>query len=64
MRFGDLPCVPGQPPLPAGQAKKVMRVALPILGGLVIMGNDAPEFLGTLIQGNNVDINLEPDTHA
>jgi PhnB protein len=64
MRFGDLPLGAGQPPISAEQAKRVMHVALPILGGLVIMGNDAPESMGQLIQGNNVDINLEPDTRA
>ncbi|HEX2852604.1 MAG TPA: VOC family protein [Opitutaceae bacterium] len=64
MRFGDLPPGAGQPPLPAGQANQVMQVALPILGGHVIRGNDAPEWMGTLIQGNNVDITLEPDTRA
>src|SRR5437870_4484971 len=64
MRFRDLPPEAGHPPVSAEQANKVIRVALPILGGHVILGNDAPEFLGTLIQGNNVDINLEPDTRA
>ena len=37
-------------------------MALPILGGHIIKGNDAPEFLGELIKGNNMDINLQPDT--
>ena len=65
MRFGDGPPDPGQPPMPAAQAKLVMHVALPILGGHVIMGTDAPEAMGfKLSQGNNVYINLEPDTRA
>jgi PhnB protein len=64
VRFGDLPVQPGQPPWPAEQAKQVMNISLPILGGFVIMGNDAPEAMGQLIQGNNVTINLEPDTRA
>ena len=63
-RFADLPPSAGCPPTPAEQANKVMYVALPILGGHVIMGNDAPEILGKLIEGNNVDINLETDTRA
>lgn len=63
-RFGDLPCAPGQPPWPPEQARLVMNISLPILGGFVIMGNDAPEAMGRLIQGNNVTINLEPDTRA
>jgi PhnB protein len=64
MRFGDLPPQPGQPPLPPEQASQVMNISLPILGGLVLMGNDAPESMGPLIKGNNVTINLEPDTRA
>ena len=64
MRFGDLPPQPGQPPMPAEEAKKVMHVALPILGGHVIMGNDAPASMGKPVQGSNVSINLEPDTRA
>lgn len=64
VRFGDLPLDAGQAPLPPAEAKRVMQVALPILGGLVIMGNDTPESMGQLILGNNVDLNLEPDTRA
>jgi PhnB protein len=63
-RFGDLPPQPGQPPLPAKDAAKIMKIALPILGGHVIIGNDAPEFLGQRIQGNNVSMHLETDTRA
>jgi PhnB protein len=64
VRFGDLPTAPGQPPCPPEQARMVMKVALPILGGHLIIGNDAPPQMGTRIQGNNVTINLEPDTRA
>ncbi|HYD49073.1 MAG TPA: VOC family protein [Terriglobales bacterium] len=64
LRFGDLPLQPGQPPLPPEEARLVMNISVPILGGLVIMGNDAPESMGKLIQGNNVTINLEPDTRT
>jgi PhnB protein len=43
----------------------VMHVALPILGGHILMGTDAPDSMGfTLTQGNNFYINLEPDTRA
>lgn len=43
----------------------VMHVALPILGGHVLMGTDAPESMGFKVNyGNNVYINLEPDTRA
>ncbi|MGC4071168.1 MAG: VOC family protein [Nibricoccus sp.] len=65
MRFGDGPPCPGQPPLPADQVKMVMHVALPILGGHVLMGTDSPEAMGhKLNQGNNIYLNLEPDTRA
>ena len=41
----------------------VMHVALPILGGHVLMGTDALESMGQrLTAGNNVHINLEPDS--
>lgn len=40
-----------------------MHAELPILAGLVLMGTDAPESMGfTVVPGNNVHINLEPDT--
>jgi PhnB protein len=61
-RFGDLPTQPGQPPWTAEQAKMIRNISLPILGGHVIMGNDAPESMGPRIQGNNVTLNLETDS--
>lgn len=65
MRFKDGPPCPGQPSLAAADANLVMHVALPILGGHRLMGTDAPGSMGfTLNQGNNVYINLEPDTRA
>jgi PhnB protein len=65
MRFKDGPPCPGSPPLPEADTQLVMHVALPILGGHVIMGTDSPESMGMkLNQGNNVYINLEPDTRA
>ena len=64
-RMGDGPTVPGQPPLSAADRNLVLHVALPILGGHVLMGTDAPESMGfTLTQGNNVHIMLEPDSRA
>jgi len=65
VRFSDGPACPDQPKLPDADKNLVMHVALPILGGHVIMGTDAPESMGfKLNQGNNVHINLEPDTRA
>jgi PhnB protein len=40
-----------------------MHVSLPILGGHLLMGTDAPESMGFKVNaGNNVYINLSPDT--
>ena len=64
VRFGDLPPQPGQPPLSAKEAAMVMKVALPILDGHMIIGNDAPAHLGQRIQGNNVTMNLETDSRT
>ena len=64
-RFGDIPAAPGQPPLAQADRHLVMHIELPILGGHVLMGTDAPESMGfSLVQGNNCHINLEPDTRA
>lgn len=64
-RFGEVPAAPGQPPLAEADKNLVMHVALPILGGHVLMGTDAPASMGfSLTQGNSVYINLEPDTRA
>jgi PhnB protein len=64
-RFGDAPPAPDQPPLAASDKNLVMHVELTILAGHVLMGTDAPETMGfKLTQGNNVHINLEPDTRA
>jgi PhnB protein len=42
-----------------------MHVELPILGGHMLMGTDALESMGhKLTFGNNVSINLEPDTRV
>jgi PhnB protein len=64
-RFGDIPPHPGQPALADADKELVMHVELPILGGHVLMGTDAPESMGfSVAAGNNVYINLEPDTRA
>ncbi len=61
-RFKDVPPSPDMPPLPEADKNLVMHVALPILGGHVLMGTDSPESMGPLTKGNTVSINLEPDT--
>jgi PhnB protein len=63
MRMGDVPPQDGMPPLDPKDKNLVMHVSLPTIAGHVIMGTDAPESHGfTLNFGNNVSINLEPDT--
>lgn len=65
MRFKESPGCPGQGPLPEGDANLIMHVSLPTLGDHLLMGTDSPESMGfKLNQGNNVHINLEPDTKA
>lgn len=62
-RFGDMPPAEGMPALSDEDRKLVMHIALPILGGHILMGTDAPESMGLkVIPGNNVHLNLETDT--
>ena len=64
-RFSDIPPSNDMPPLPEADKNLVMHIELPIVGGHVLMGTDAPESMGfNLTFGNNVHINLEPDTKA
>jgi PhnB protein len=64
-RFAASPAAPGQPPMSEADRQLVMHVELPILGCHLLMGTDAPESMGfTLTPGNNMHINLEPDTRA
>ncbi len=64
-RMGEVPPQDGQPPMAEADKSLVMHVALPILGGHVLMGTDAPESMGFSVKsGNNVFINLEPDTRV
>jgi PhnB protein len=63
-RMGTAPEDPERP-LAEEDKNLVMNVQLPILGGHVLMGTDAPTSMGfQLVKGNNVYINLEPDTRA
>ncbi len=59
----DIPAHEGMPSLPENEKGKVMHVCLPILGGTQIMGTDMLESMGHKLKiGNNITINLEPDT--
>lgn len=61
-RMGTAPEDPEQP-LSEEDKNLVMNVQLPILAGHVLMGTDTPASMGfQLVKGNNVYINLEPDT--
>lgn len=63
MRMNEVPASPNQPPLAENEQNMVMHVALPILGDLVLMGTDMLESMGhNMNQGNNISLNLEPDT--
>lgn len=65
VRFSSVPAQEGQPPLKDEDKNLVMHVGLPILGGHVLMGTDAPESMGFKVApGNNMYINLEPDTRT
>ncbi|MBI4136542.1 VOC family protein [Candidatus Roizmanbacteria bacterium] len=62
-RMGDVPPQEGMPPIAEADKNLIMNIALPILGGHIIMGTDASESMGfKLVQGNNMYIVLEPDT--
>ena len=63
-RFGDMPAYGGMQV--SEEAKNhVMHVALPILGGHMLMGTDATQATGYEVKfGNNMYISLDPDTRA
>lgn len=64
-RFKDIPPSDDMPPMPDDDKELVMHVELAITGGHMLMGTDAPESMGfNLNFGNNISINLEPDTRA
>lgn len=64
-RFGDIPPQDGMPPLAEADKNLIMHIELPITGGHMLMGTDAPESFGfTVSKGNNVHIMIEPDSKA
>ncbi len=64
-RFRDIPPSDDAPPIAEEDKDLVMHIELPIAGGHVLMGTDAPESMGfTVNKGNNVHINIEPDSKA
>ncbi len=64
-RLGDIPGPPDGPPLSDAEKLLVAHVELPILAGHMLMGTDLVASMGHELRvGNNVTINLEPDTRA
>jgi PhnB protein len=60
MRMAD---IPGQQELPEDEKDSLIHVEVEILGGTVLMGTDMLASMGhELTVGNNVSINLEPDS--
>jgi PhnB protein len=62
VRMGDIPVQPGHPELSAEEKNQCMSVKLPITGGHLLIGNDAPSWMGTVVHGNALDIGVELDT--
>lgn len=64
-RMGDMPPMENMPPMSDDLKNLVMHVELPITGGHLLMGTDAPEQMGFKVNfGNNIYISLNPDTRA
>ncbi len=64
-RFSDIPAAEGMPSLPESDKNLIMHIELHTIGGHYIMGTDAPETMGFQVNfGNNMYLNLEPDTRA
>jgi PhnB protein len=65
MRHSDVPVPAGQEGPSEEDKNLIINIQLPILGGHVLMGTDAPESMGFKVnQGNSVYICLQPDTRA
>jgi PhnB protein len=64
MKMKDAPPNPNVPAIPDAEKNKVMHVALPLLGGTLLMATDTLDSMGhKLVEGNNFTISLSPDTH-
>jgi PhnB protein len=62
MRFGDSPGCDGMPPINEVDKGKIMHIALPI-GGNVLMATDAIESMGQKLEnGNNFSISISTDS--
>lgn len=64
-RMSSVPPQPGQPALAEADKELIMHVALPILGGHMLMGTDTAAIMGAKVTfGNGMQLNLEPDTRV
>lgn len=64
-RMGDMLVTDDMPEIVEADKNLVMHVALPILGGVLLMGTDASESMGFKVEpGNNIYISLHPDTRG
>jgi PhnB protein len=62
-RLRDIPETEGSPSIAKEDLNLIMHIELPIIGGHILMATDAPESMGFNMNfGNNIHINLEPDT--
>ena len=63
MRMSDIPSSPDGPQLSDDEQHMIMHIELPILDGHILMGTDMLRSMGHELRvGNNVTINLEPDS--
>ena len=62
-RFGDMPAEAGAPPVAENVKGMILHIELPLIGGHSLMGTDSPKEMGfTITRGNNMHINLEPES--
>jgi uncharacterized glyoxalase superfamily protein PhnB len=62
-RFGDIPAQEGQPEMSEDDKQLVMNVQLPILGGHLLMGTDAPESMGFQLSKGTTSTSASTPTH-
>lgn len=64
-RFGEIPATEGNPPVAESIKDMVLHVELPITGGHILMGTDAPSEMGfSLKSGNNMHICIHPESRS
>lgn len=63
-RMGQVPHEPGMPELSEAEKNMVMHVAMPLLGDVQLMGTDSLDHMDPVEFGNNISINLQPDTRS